>query len=165
MPFSGIRRSNSAKLYGGIDISKGQIRVLSLYPGKVEDPLLCKILTTELSSPCHEQYEALSYCWGDTSKVKTIGVQIGSMGAETILDLPINASLYEALLHIRPAIGPPRNLWADAICINQNDRDERSQQVAQMHLTYRQASRVIIWLGPLNKIRQECFASIMAIQS
>jgi Heterokaryon incompatibility protein (HET) len=39
-------------------------------------------------------------------------------------------------------------LWADAICINQGDAEEKSRQVAQMKLVYQKALSVIAWLGP-----------------
>jgi hypothetical protein len=50
-------------------------------------------------------------------------------------------------LHIR---FPDRRrfIWADAICINQSDLQERSQQVRLMGNIYRNAERVLIWLGP-----------------
>jgi len=40
-----------------------------------------------------------------------------------------------------------RPLWIDAICINQQDRDERASQVMLMRRIYEQADRVCIWLG------------------
>jgi hypothetical protein len=39
-------------------------------------------------------------------------------------------------------------VWADAICINQNDRIERSQQVSIMRAIYEGARSVLVWLGP-----------------
>src|SRR5690349_15461535 len=41
----------------------------------------------------------------------------------------------------------PRALWADAICINQKDLEERSSQVQLMTRIYSEASAVLIWLG------------------
>lgn len=38
-------------------------------------------------------------------------------------------------------------VWIDALCINQNDLDERSAQVRLMPQIYSQASCVIVWLG------------------
>ncbi|EGN92503.1 hypothetical protein SERLA73DRAFT_164031 [Serpula lacrymans var. lacrymans S7.3] len=38
-------------------------------------------------------------------------------------------------------------LWADAICINQDDLDERRDQVSQMQYIYKGAQEVLIWLG------------------
>lgn len=40
-----------------------------------------------------------------------------------------------------------RTLWADALCINQKDDDERAAQVKLMGLIYFKAQRVRIWLG------------------
>lgn len=38
-------------------------------------------------------------------------------------------------------------LWADAICINQGDNQERAHKVRSMRDIYAKANRVIIWLG------------------
>jgi Heterokaryon incompatibility protein (HET) len=53
-------------------------------------------------------------------------------------------------LALRSLRGTLRNriLWIDAICINQADLCERSQQVLHMCAIYSQASTVIVWLGP-----------------
>lgn len=40
--------------------------------------------------------------------------------------------------------------WIDALCINQNDVDERNSQVSQIHKVYQHAARVAIWLGKLD---------------
>src|SRR5436189_4700620 len=40
-----------------------------------------------------------------------------------------------------------RYLWADAISINQNHKEERNEQVSRMREIYRQCSRLLIWLG------------------
>jgi hypothetical protein len=39
-----------------------------------------------------------------------------------------------------------RLLWADAVCINQHDNEERGFQVRQMPLIYANAERVLVWL-------------------
>lgn len=38
-------------------------------------------------------------------------------------------------------------LWIDALCIDQSNISERSQQVAQMGQIYKSASTVLVWLG------------------
>jgi Heterokaryon incompatibility protein (HET) len=38
--------------------------------------------------------------------------------------------------------------WVDAICIAQNDAKEKAQQVQNIHQVFRNASTVLIWLGP-----------------
>jgi hypothetical protein len=39
-------------------------------------------------------------------------------------------------------------LWIDAICVNQQDLEERSSQVKRMPDIYSTATRVVVWLGP-----------------
>ncbi len=38
-------------------------------------------------------------------------------------------------------------LWADALCINQNDESEKTRQVRMMGDIYSQAQMVVVWLG------------------
>ena len=51
-------------------------------------------------------------------------------------------------LHGAPTV---TELWVDALCINQNDSAERSQQVAIMNKIYKNARIVCTWLGPADK--------------
>lgn len=44
-----------------------------------------------------------------------------------------------------------RNIWVDAICINQADIEERNHQVHIMRRIYLKAASVIVWLGPESK--------------
>ncbi|KZL80803.1 ankyrin and het domain-containing protein, partial [Colletotrichum incanum] len=64
--------------------------------------------------------------------------------------LNITESLYNALRDIRheEMSQGSRTVWADAICINQEDVEERQQQVSMMGSIYREASRVITYIGP-----------------
>lgn len=158
-------------LYQTLDTSKQQIRLLLLHSGSGQEPLRCTMKTISFDDSDHEDYEALSYCWGADTRDTYVRVRyIPSSTTDNkdrssgFRDLPINKSLHEALLHLRSAVGPPRSLWADAICINQDDVKERSYQVTQMPSIYGMASRVIIWLGPGNPIRQECFNKVKAIE-
>ena len=48
----------------------------------------------------------------------------------------------------------PRIYWIDSICINQNDDDEKSDQLPLMTAIYRQATRVLVWLGPPTSAKQ-----------
>jgi hypothetical protein len=41
-----------------------------------------------------------------------------------------------------------RVMWIDAICINQADNDEKSQQVQMMCDLYKNVRKVTVWLGP-----------------
>ncbi|KAK4210285.1 heterokaryon incompatibility protein-domain-containing protein [Rhypophila decipiens] len=39
------------------------------------------------------------------------------------------------------------HIWADSICINQEDEDEKNMQVSRMDRTYSEANQVSVWLG------------------
>ncbi|KAK0641412.1 heterokaryon incompatibility protein-domain-containing protein [Cercophora newfieldiana] len=92
-------------------------------------------------------YEALSYTWGSPAdKAKDlVGVEDGS-GCITGY-LQVRANLDSALRHLRL---PDRSrlLWIDAICINQEDLEDRSQQVCRMGSIFSLAQRVVVWFGP-----------------
>lgn len=83
-------------------------------------------------------YEALSYVWGDPRSVCSILVNEKAF--------PVTHNLFLALKHLRLPYNE-RKLWVDAICINQEDVEERSQQVQIMQKIYWRARRVIVWLG------------------
>ena len=56
-------------------------------------------------------------------------------------------NLYAFLKNSRSA-SQQQTLWIDAICINQQNNNERNRQVMRMPDIYRSASQVMIWLGP-----------------
>lgn len=95
--------------------------------------LLCVPLDEETS------FAALSYVWGDPSKTCPI-----------ILNdcvFWVTESLASALERFHE---PDRILllWADAVCINQNDLVEKGAQVQEMGNIYRKAQLVLGWIGP-----------------
>lgn len=92
----------------------------------------------EESSPS-AQYEAISYAWGSAEPSHHITMNGGGV-------LGITLSLYQALQRFRYD-HRQRILWADAVCINQNDKLEKSSQVAQMGQIYTLAQQTLIWLG------------------
>jgi len=101
------------------------------------EPIMCEILHTKDFD--NVDYLALSYTWKGR-----IGRQDIHVGNKSI---SCTRNLYSALLHLRQQ---PEDLilWVDAICIDQNNLDERSQQVRKMRYIYKNASKVLVWLGP-----------------
>jgi hypothetical protein len=79
------------------------------------------------------------------SKKKTIAL------AGCYFEVTIN--LYGALRRLR-ATAETRIVWIDALCINQEDLDERSQQVNLMGAIYEGCQQVLIWLGDSYEDRQ-----------
>jgi hypothetical protein len=64
--------------------------------------------------------------------------------------LKISTNLASALRSFRQ-MKQPTLLWADAVCINQANFGERSQQVALMAMIFKRAVRVLGWLGEGNE--------------
>ncbi|KAL1641365.1 hypothetical protein SLS58_006064 [Diplodia intermedia] len=127
------------RMYEYTPLSPGHtIRILTLWPGSGDTQLRCETREVALGEGVY--YEALSYTWGDQST----GTLISFNG----LLLPIAPNLCSALLHLRLP-DRPRSLWIDAVCINQLDNEEKSEQVRMMREIYQEASRVVVWLGPM----------------
>lgn len=83
-------------------------------------------------------YSALSYTWGDPSVTHTIFVN----GQR----LQVTSNLYNALYNFRD-LYPGIRLWADAVCINQHDQEERGQQIQLMQKIFSRAIKTLVWLG------------------
>ena len=119
------------------------IRLLRLLPNEDEAaPLCCKLEKYSLQRPGQRThlYEALSYVWGDPHEILPIYV------GENRLQLLITVNLHAALSRLRDH-SFERIMWVDAICIDQDNPKERSQQVQLMAKIYNNAHRVIVWLG------------------
>ena len=56
-------------------------------------------------------------------------------------------------------------MWIDAMCINQADLTERSEQVRLMDSIYRQAASVIVWLGAASRNSPAAFRLIREIHA
>lgn len=61
-----------------------------------------------------------------------------------------------ALWYLPPTDGP-RNLWIDALCINQDDTEEREYQITVMGDIYRNATGTIIRLGTADEKTELAF--------
>jgi hypothetical protein len=115
-----------------------QIRTLAVLPGDASTPLRCLLQTVSLDDPLLA-YEALSWIWGPIPK---------KMKVISINDVPhsVRPSLYDALINLRHE-QEQRTFWIDAICINQQDKDEKTQQIPLMSKIYSRAQSVAVWLG------------------
>jgi hypothetical protein len=125
-------------VYSPLPASSGQIRLLTLLPGPFGTTIHCQLNTTHLRRDSPPPYEALSYTWGSEEDPVAIHIGEGS--------LPVTQNLEGALQHFR-YLDRPRTLWIDAICVNQQDLDERSQQVPRMGDVFGLAQCVLVWLG------------------
>ena len=122
------------------------IRVLQLYPRLSSDAVISGTLILRRLYEREPQYTSLSYSWGRNSDGDA------SLSRTVLIDgyeFPIAENLHDFLLLVTggssTAETPP--LWIDALCIDQEDVQERSKQVAIMASIYQNASDLIIWLG------------------
>jgi hypothetical protein len=116
----------------------------------------CEILHVSLRQAQDEicdHYTALSYVWGDPDDTTTIVVEGCS--------LRVTKSLERAFRHLRDE-KRYLNVWADGVCINQKDEDEKSKQVQQMGRVYEAAHHTVIFLGecePAAEVALSCCLS------
>jgi hypothetical protein len=122
--------------------SSTTIRLLDVQPGTATDPLTCGLKHCDLrhrdlnTAP---EYEAISYVWGNATSSCSV------ICDSTVI--PVTQSLQQALLRIRLS-DRIRTVWIDGLCINQTDDVEKSNQVQLMQRIFRDAKRVLVWLGP-----------------
>lgn len=145
------------------------IRLLELFADDGGEILQCRLKETPLDGI--PVYEALSYVWGDPKNTKPIccngeEMQITQNLASALRklrfsstnppeqtkdpdvagefkELPLNQGEKSSGLSHKLS----RMLWVDAICINQQNVTERSQQVQLMREIYSRATGVVVFLG------------------
>jgi hypothetical protein len=161
------------------------VRTIVLSPGSQTDPLRCHFRRQKI--PPSEKmdvrlsYEALSYTWGapifsqfiacrsaawasSSSTTMTLlrTLHSGRKLKSTEVTISITQNLYDALVHLRQR-WTSRELWVDAICINQEDNAEKAAQIPLMGRVYFLAKRVIIWLGLIDEHTTQTLALINMI--
>ena len=124
--------------------SESQIRILRLHPAlNLKAPIRCSLYETSLQDirDGRESYEAISYVWGSPHGTQKIFCD----------DKPLLVTMncLQVLRYLRRK-SKARDLWIDAVCIDQRNVQERNHQVALMGDVYRLASEVLIWFGPGN---------------
>ncbi|WAO89022.1 HET domain-containing protein [Fusarium falciforme] len=123
--------------YAALAGGPGSIRLLQLLPGTRQDDIACNLVEYSLDSRLQE-YDALSYVWGDKTNLTPIQINERT--------LMVTTNLRTALFNIRKP-DQPCTLWVDAVCIDQNSVLERNHQVSIMADIYRNAARTIVWMG------------------
>ncbi|CZR67011.1 uncharacterized protein PAC_16910 [Phialocephala subalpina] len=134
--------------YTPLRYSERDLRLVRIEHGQEDEPPSCSIVvfSPEPHQPhyyWYPKYEALSYTWGDAS-IKFPMFLNGKLFMAT-------RNLERALRSLRCTTIEAREsqllLWIDALCINQEDADERDDQVRRMKTIYQRAARVLVWLG------------------
>lgn len=137
--------SSSQGIYAPLDRERSEIRLLEVVQSFEPDIVACRLHTVSLLDK--PEYVSLSYCWGDS----TITDEIILHGTR----VSVTRNLAQALRHVKRHwqdifVGRDEHecrLWADAVCINQGDLDERAQQVQLMHQVFTESELTFAWLG------------------
>jgi hypothetical protein len=101
---------------------EGTVRLLWLLPHPDEhaqircEVFICIVLSSESTHP----YDALLYVWGPENNQRSIFIDN--------CELRVRANLHAALSCLRDRF-IECIVWIDAICINQEDNDEKGRQV------------------------------------
>ncbi|KAK5720341.1 hypothetical protein LTR17_015058 [Elasticomyces elasticus] len=145
-----IEDCSSGTLYTPLDSKKTQIRLLYINssPCCSEAAICCDLYKVSLDDD--PDFAALSYCWGDAKDT----VEICIAGRTTL----VTRNLANALLRLKNM--PQESFWADAICVNQADLDERGQQVRLMMDIYSSAAMVCSYLND-----DECIGKVPGMAS
>ncbi|KAH8652807.1 heterokaryon incompatibility protein-domain-containing protein [Tricladium varicosporioides] len=127
--------SKKPSIYEPLEIESYEIRMLTLLPGPPGSVVRCRLEKTFLINPT--KYAALSYCWGDSKITAKIIVND--------VDYPVTVNLMEALQQLRSL--RVTRVWADALCINQSDEEEKGHQIRYMKHIYSRAEETYAWMG------------------
>ncbi|KAI3321654.1 hypothetical protein HD806DRAFT_545850 [Xylariaceae sp. AK1471] len=149
-----IDQRDSRFQYG--DLKPREIRILELFPG--EDGELLKGVIRQVHVSRADTFWAMSYVWG------TYPSEIDPY----YLDTPqgkilLNFSLYSALRAIRK--DSTMFIWADGICINQNNPQEKALQISMLGEIFQAAEQVAAWLGHEYNGSQEAMRLLSQIQT
>ncbi|KAH8896348.1 HET-domain-containing protein [Thozetella sp. PMI_491] len=149
-PTTWIRRADGSPVVHR-ELLEGQIRLLQLVSNPEDGPIrLCTLVGPLEHAP---RYTAVSYVWGDATETETIYVNTIPFSISKSLaglirhfgsDQPVTATCGDATRRFNL-------MWADALCINQSDAQEKTKQVRMMAAIYQKAHAVMAWLGEDNE--------------
>jgi cation transport regulator ChaB/uncharacterized coiled-coil protein SlyX len=152
-------------IYSQIPKDQPLVRILALKKStREDDPIECRLISLDLNDiqqihvshrPEHD-FTPLSYTWGDFTHTKAIYIQGAHLYVTTQLHRAmtclrkLGSNLSKEETHSNRSWEQDSGesfWWIDAICVNQQDLDERSHQVSLMTRLYRSAKLVHVWLG------------------
>lgn len=128
-------------------------RLIRIQTGADECPLH---LTIYKASFKKARYFCLSYTWQPHGPAHNVFINEKPVS--------IGHNLWLFLCSARSA-GLDTPLWIDALCINQNDLQERNRVVSRMGDIYANAERVLIWLSKLRRNLQLFFTELQKTES
>jgi hypothetical protein len=125
--------------YLPIDSSQGEIRLLNIGAGNQCDDLVLSLEVVQLDNGPMMDYDAISYRWDIQANIE--------LNNSTELHTYYLTEGHRQIIQDLRYTDHARRIWIDAICIDQGNIIERSQQIQLMRLIYTKACHVCIWLN------------------
>lgn len=177
--------------YAKLESPKSTIRLVRMESISAHPEPSIRITTRTVSLQDKIPYATLSYTWGnpfglfcyekDRDAVPRIDVPIICNGKH----FEIGENLYRFLWRWREALAthddkiweagwseeeeakfrPPVEIWIDAICINQQDLEERNQQVSIMADIYTKSVATWVWLGEYDEFSRAALTLLQKINN
>ncbi|KAH8676496.1 heterokaryon incompatibility protein-domain-containing protein [Tricladium varicosporioides] len=154
--------------------SPSSIRLIELHPPSA-NKISFSIHATEINNT--PPYDALSYTWGDPRCSYLEAEPDSSYYQANILaicngrSIMIRRNLRDAMRMLQTASfaqlgrSKQRYIWIDALCIDQTNMTERSEQVMLMTLLYQKAESVIAWIGLEDATTQDALVVVDRLSS
>jgi len=138
------------------------IRALRILAGS-SGQIVCELKPIKFDS---SPYVALSYVWGSYevwTALPKILIQEATGLSKNQRAIYVRRNLFAALQQLRH---PTKNVdcWADAICIDFENEEERESQLSLAYDIYQRAERVIHWLGPQQEYTVDAFKCIKMLR-
>ena len=116
------------------------IRLLSVKQARCNSQPDCTLVNTRVDT---ESFIALSYQWHPPDLQASNRPHFIRLNGK---QFEVQQNLWHFLCMAQEMLAG-KNLWTDAICIDQTNQAEKSRQVKNMDQVYTHASKVLIWLG------------------
>jgi hypothetical protein len=122
--------------YTPLSAANTSFRLLRILPSLVyTSTIRCELFDNKIHD---SEYIAGSYVWGPPEPMESIMLNNATFY--------VRQNLFHFLKACRSRV-KSRVMWIDAVCINQEDNQEKSHQVRAMGRIYRNAQAVYCWLG------------------
>ncbi|KAJ9609998.1 hypothetical protein H2200_006328 [Cladophialophora chaetospira] len=134
-----------------LKLSGNFMRLIQIQGGTKQDVISLRI--TQYAIHRLPKYAAISYTWGPIPRHAKIASSSPVTADPYTRAIRVNGrpfrirvNLWNLLYHLRQR-GESRFLWVDALCIDQENLEERNFHVYRMSKVYENAEKTIVWLG------------------
>ena len=132
--------------YHPLDSQSKEFRLVDIHPAEERTLIVqCALRHESLDSEPPPTFETVSYVWGDATSRDIMEVN------GVAVDVPASSVAALKRMRLKTVL---RTLWIDALCINQGDVRERSEQVRMMGEIYRSSQGNLIYLGEARDVQK-----------